>query len=612
MKKITLNSELLHDLEMLQSREHYRWIIVAEKPSVGRMIERLRISSALVLSVRGHVLDVDFPEGYDWRDVPPSKLFDVKELRLIVRDKKTYYSLKRAFSENKLATLVIATDNDPEGELIGWEIAYIYQQTVKEYAKPFYRMRFNSTDYTELRRAWDNKEPGLNMRWVEKAAFRRDFDLITGAAFTRLLTLSTRRAGADVRILSWGSCQSPTLYFVVQREKEILDFKPRKFWRIAALLETKDGEKFWAYSDKFDVKEKAEMTYASIKYERTAIVYKYEEEPERIPKPLPTRTDELLRDVSRFFGIPASKALDIAEELYGQGYISYPRTDTNIYRKDFDFIRYAEAAARGLGLDPKRFRNPYPRQGKHDDGAHTPIYPLKPYRGEGNARKIWEHVARRFLANAFYDDAEKVKQATVISLKKTLLYASGSKISKEGFFEILPYMKPSEKPLPKMISGQNLRVVKIKLKEEKTKPPSRLTEAELLEILERWNIGTDATRATYPDLITSRGYALRKRKTFYPTPLGIKLIEALAKIDESLVSPETRKRVEEMMMKIERGEISMENAKRAMLSLYKKLFSRLEEKIDEVAQSLASTISYERKPLIKKENRWSLQTFPSR
>jgi len=590
---------------MLQSRERYRWVIVAEKPSVGRRIERLRIPSALVLSVRGHILGVDFPEGYDWRDVPPSKLFDVKDLRLVIRDKKTYHSLKRAFLENKEATLVIATDNDPEGELIGWEIAYIYQQAVKGNAKPFYRMRFNSTDYAELRRAWDNKELGLDMRWVEKAAFRRDFDLITGAAFTRLLTLSTRKAGARVRVLSWGSCQAPTLYFVVQREKEILNFKPEKFWRIAALLETEDGEKFWAFSNKFKVKERAEKEYGSIEGEKTAIVDRYEEYSERISKPLPTRTDELLRDASRFFGIPASKTLAIAENLYGQGYISYPRTDTNIYRRGFDFVKCAEAAARGLGLDPMRFRSPNPRQGKRDDGAHTPIYPLRPYRGEGNARRIWEHVARRFLANAFYEDAEKVKQVAIILIKEIVLHASGSRISKQGFFEILPYMKPSEKPLPKMISGQKLRVVKIELREEETKPPPRLTEPELLKILERWNIGTDATRATYPDLITSRGYTLRRRKTFHPTPLGFRLIEILAKIDETLVSPGTRKKVEKMMAKIERGEIDMEAAKNSMLSLYKELFSRLEEKIDEVAQSLANTIGYEKKPLMKRAKRWS-------
>ncbi|HDD40612.1 MAG TPA: type IA DNA topoisomerase [Nitrososphaeria archaeon] len=588
---------------MPQSGERHRWIIVAEKPSVGRRIERLHIPSALVLSVRGHVLDVDFPEGYDWRDVPPSKLFDVKNLRFVIRDEKIYRSLKRTFLENREATLVIATDNDPEGELIGWEIAYIYQQVVKENAKPFYRMRFNSTDYAELKRAWDNKELGLNMRWVEKAAFRRDFDLITGAAFTRLLTLSTRKAGARVRVLSWGSCQAPTLYFVVQREKAILNFKPEKFWRIIALLENEKGEKFWAFSEKFSVKEKAEKAYRSIKREKVAIVERYEENSKRISRPLPIRTDELLRDASRFFGIPASKTLAIAEDLYGQGYISYPRTDTNIYRKSFDFVKYAEAAARGLGLDPMHFRSPNPRQGKRDDGAHTPIYPLRPYRGEGNARRIWEHVARRFLANAFYEDAEKVKQVVTISIKGIFLHASGSRISRQGFFKILPYMKPSEKPLPRMISGQKLKVVKIDLREEETKPPPRLTEPELLKILEKWNIGTDATRATYPDLITSRGYTLRKRKTFHPTPLGFRLIEILTKIDETLVSPETRKRVEEMMTKIERGEIDMETAKNNMLSLYKELFRRLEEKIDEVAQSLANTIGYEKKTLMKKVKR---------
>jgi len=582
-------------------RIRYKWIIVAEKPSVARRIENLRIPFALVIPLRGHIFDVDFPEGYDWHDVPPSQLFDVEELELVVVDQEAYNLLKKKFSENKDATLVIATDNDPEGELIGWEVAQIYKEVLKKKAKPFYRMRFNTTDYQELKRAWREKETGLSMRWVEKASFRRNFDFITGAAFTRLLTLSTRRAGADVRVLSWGSCQAPTLYFVVEREKEILNFKPEKFWRIAALLETEDRERFWAFSDKIKVKENAERNYNSIKREKTATVKEYKESIRRILRPLPTRTDELLRDMSKLFGIPANKTLMLAEELYGRGYISYPRTDTNMYREDFNFVKYAEIAARGLGLNPMRFLEPNPRQGTRYDGAHTPIYPIKPFYGEGNLRKIWEHIARRFLANAFYSNAEQVRQEATILIKGIKLYASGTRIVKEGFFEVLPYARPPDDPIPRLRRGQKLRIIKLELREQTTKPPPRLTESDLLKIMEKWNIGTDATRAIYPALIIDRGYAIKRNKTFHPTFTGFKLIEQLAKVDESLVSPETRRRVEEMMEKIERGEADMEVAMKQMIILYKKLFEKLESRMDEVARTLADAIGYGKKPLIKSE-----------
>ena len=179
-----------------------RVVIVAEKPSVARRIRAaLRSESILVSAVRGHILDSEFPRGFGWRECEPSKLFDVREFRDEVRDVRSIRELRKLFKQAD--TLVVATDNDSEGELIGAEILKIWREVKGD--APYKRMRFNSTDYQELKRAWRSLEDDLNWRWVMKALFRQRFDLITGAAFTRLLTLSARKRNRGVKLISWGN-----------------------------------------------------------------------------------------------------------------------------------------------------------------------------------------------------------------------------------------------------------------------------------------------------------------------------------------------------------------------------------------------------------------------
>ena len=125
--------------------------------------------------------------------------------------------------------------------------------------------------------------------------------------------------------------------------------------------------------------------------------------------------------------------------------------------------------------------------------------------------------------------------------------------------------------------SEKLNIISIKLYEGKTKPPNRLTEARLLKLMEENGIGTDATRATYPKLIIDRGYAVKERKVFKPTELGMKLIELLEDVDERLVMPETRRRIEELMAEIEVGKIGYEEALKKIVSEYLPLYQRLED-----------------------------------
>jgi len=212
-----------------------KYIVVAEKPSVARRIrEALRDRDIVVTSVRGHLMDSEFPEGYGWGRCRPRELFKVREFIDEVGDKKSLVELRKIFRGGGI--LVIATDNDSEGELIGMEILKIWRKVNGN--KQYMRMRFNSTDYNELRRAWRSLEETLNWRWVSKALFRQRFDLVTGAAFTRLLTGYARKVEGRDGLVSWGSCQSPTLWFIVQRERERQSFRPRKFWTIKQYLKT--------------------------------------------------------------------------------------------------------------------------------------------------------------------------------------------------------------------------------------------------------------------------------------------------------------------------------------------------------------------------------------
>jgi len=566
-----------------------KFIVVAEKGNVAKIIERVLSRygvNLIALATNGHVMDSELPVGYEWGKVDPKEIFDVVgRLRMVVRRRKVYNRLRKVFMRTN-GVLVVATDNDPEGELIGFEILMIYRRVRRD--ARYFRMRFNSVDEKEILRAWRNLEKELNWRWVYKALFRQKFDLVTGAAFTRFLTSLTRKH-VNVKLVSWGSCQTPTLYFVVEREREIERFKPETYWYLEAKMRSGDYI-FSLRTDRIWSQKEAIELFVKVRPVKFGKVVLYREVYSTIQRPLPLMTDYLLKDISRITGLSASRILNIAEELYSSGYISYPRTETDIYRKDFDFNAPLQAVLLSdLGPLIKPFISylPRPRNGRHDDQAHPPIYPLKPYPLEkSNKRVIWEYVARRFIANAFTSDAKLCVQKVEVEVGGIIFKTIGQYLSEEGFYRVYPYFKPKEKRLPKLREGELLEIVNIKLCRDKTKPPARLSEANLIELMVRNGIGTDATRAMFPKIITERGYSIKRKGRFIPTKLGRKFIEALELVDKKLVTPETRRYVEELMRKIELGQISMEEALNEAIRKYKELFELCERKSDFIEKIL--------------------------
>lgn len=569
-------------------------VIVAEKPSVARAIENaLRKNnekiSIRVIGLKGHVLDFDLKEGYEWGRIDPYKIFYLREFQSKIRDRRSYNELAKIFMNNFIEELVIATDNDPEGELIGWEIVEIFKKF--DCFGRISRMRFNTISEEELWIAWQNREEGLNWRWVWRAAFRRDFDLVTGAAFTRLLTSSTRRKGFR-GLISWGSCQIPTLNYIVEREEKIKNFLPTTYWVLLGRFRTDEGEVFEARSNKIEDRKKAQDIYSRLKNIKQALVEEYVEETEVVKRPRPLRTDEMLRDLHRITGVSASDILRVAEELYSNGYISYPRTDTNQWSRGIDFNKVKSTIIRGLTIEEETLSTePNPLNGSRNDGAHPPIYPIAPYpRDNTLKRKIWEYIARRFLANVFSNDARVLKQRASIKVGEVGLKTNGFKIEELGFIQVYPYFKPETKSIPKLSINEEVEIIELRLVEGSTKPPKRLSESELLKLMERDGIGTDATRAEYPKIIIERGYVVKDQKVIKPTRLGMDLINSLREVDLKLVSPQTRRIVEEYMEKISIGEKKYEEALDETLKLYSTLYKQLEAKIDSISAKLAGSI----------------------
>ncbi len=568
-----------------------RYVVVAEKKSVAeaiyKVLKKYGQEGVTVASVSGHLMDCDLVERYArWRLSDLLELFRPENTRLVVSDRYAYSRLARVFSNLREGLMVVATDNDHEGELIGYEIVILYRSIRGDMAE-FRRMRFNSLEEDEIVRAWQNLEKDLKWGWVHKAQLRRAFDLITGAAFTRLLTLSARRRVNGSGIISWGPVQSPCLKFIVDREQMIRGFKPRKYWYVACVLKYGDVV-FSARSGEVWDKALAESLIIDVSSANLGEVLEYAEERVRIARPLPARTDDSLRDLVKITGRSSHSLMRVMEQLYQSGYLSYPRTETNRYPDGFDFKKRLKAVAdSGVLADVELRREPRPRNGKLSDNAHPPIYPTGTYTGGGVERAVWEYFARRFVANAFTDDALVIRQSAVIKVGGVELRAAGRYLESAGFYTVYPYFKPAEEQLPKLVAGSLVEVVEARLVEDETRPPPRLSESDLLRIMESNELGTDATRPLYPSLLIDRGFVVREKRGLKPTGLGEALIETLKQVDERLVTPDTRRIVEGFMKSVERGEVQLEAALSKALDIYRPLLQNCLAQTDRIGERLA-------------------------
>uniref|UniRef100_A0AAZ3P0U6 DNA topoisomerase n=1 Tax=Oncorhynchus tshawytscha TaxID=74940 RepID=A0AAZ3P0U6_ONCTS len=249
-------------------------------------------------------------------------------------------------------------------------------------------------------------------------------------------------------------------------------------------------------------------------------------------RPLPLDTVEMEKLVSRKLRIGAKETMKIAEKLYTQGLISYPRTETNLFPKDLALGPLVEhqthspswgAFARGVMEQPG---GPNPRQGTKTDQAHPPIHPIK-YTNtlQGNEQRVYEFIVRHFLACVSLD---AVGQETVVEVEMAheRFSANGLMIIRRNYLDVYPYDRWSTKVIPVYEQGSQFQPSAIEMLDGQTSPPQLLTEADLISLMEKHGIGTDATHADHIETIKSRMYVgLTADQRFLPGELGMGLVE---------------------------------------------------------------------------------------
>src|SRR5918996_3070089 len=279
----------------------------------------------MAIGLKGHVLNPAFPEGYsNWQETDPKDLIDA-ELIKEPTDKNVLRALRKVAKD--ATSVVIATDFDREGELIGMEAFGEVLDVNPGVEKSVKRARFSALTRDEIERAFGNLEE-LSLDLAHAGAARQDIDLIWGATLTRAVSLATRRFGSN--FLSVGRVQSPTLGLIVERELERRAHEPKPFWEVFARFAHPDGS-FEAHhvTDKFWDRAEADAALAGT--ESPGVVKEVSSKKNTRRPPAPYNTTAFTTDASSRLGITPARAMRIAEDLYMRGVISYPRTDNTVY-----------------------------------------------------------------------------------------------------------------------------------------------------------------------------------------------------------------------------------------------------------------------------------------
>jgi DNA topoisomerase-1 len=466
---------------------------------------------------------------------------------------KPIINLIKRLSKN-VDSFVVATDFDIEGSLIGY---LTLKYACKADPDKAYRMFFSSLTESEIKKAYDSMSDSLDFPMIDSGQVRHEIDWLFGINLTRALTLSVKNTAGWFKIVSTGRVQGPTLAFVAKREQEINVFVPHPFWVILAKTRLEGHEVDLEYSKKrFDVKSQAEKVVEDLDGKTASVDSINSRTTTQQPHP-PFNLSGLQAEAYRHFGFKPSRTLALAQSLYLDAVISYPRTSSQKLPESLNLEEildglkgmknYAQLAKQVLERG-----NLKPVEGRKTDPAHPAIHPTgtKPTkRLTPSEKKLYDLIVRRFLA-LFGEPAVKEHLRADIKCNDHLLYLRGLKVLKPGWMKFYdPYAKSEERELPNLSEGDSIVLNPVSSDERYTQPPPRFNPASLLKLLEKEDLGTKATRARIVDSVKSRGYTLNDR--FELSTLGYALYETLEQYVPDMLSPILTRRLQEEMEKIQ-------------------------------------------------------------
>lgn len=539
-----------------------------------------------VVGLKGHVVNLDFPNEYNrWNNVEPKTLIQTSPIKK-VQDWNIVNLLKKLSSN--VSNVVIATDYDREGELIGVEGLELIKKNNPEIK--IKRARFSALTATEVKTAFKNlTEVDYNL---SHAAYSRQIiDLKWGAVLTRFISLASKQTGKD--FLSVGRVQSPTLALIVDREKEITDFKPKPYWEIIAQLEKVSQFTAQHQEGRFWEEAAAKSAFQNAREASKGIVIEVEVKDEIDYPPSPFNTTSFLRAVTTLKLTPA-KAMTIAEDLYTSGLISYPRTDNTVYPKSINFRKILEM------LKKSEFSNEateilqrpklIPTRGKVTATDHPPIHPvglakqseLKPAHW-----KVYELIVRRFFATLAPKATAKVTKA-VIDINNELFIGNGYKFIEKGWHKYYPYFESKEKDIPTLTQGDEVKIIDISMESKETKPPKRYSQGALIQLMDKLGLGTKSTRHEIIQKLYSRGYINNTMPE--PTLMGKAVILALEKYATTITKPDMTSVLEKDMDEIAKGNKQMSEVVEESEQMLNQIYLVLEENKSLIGNSIKKAL----------------------
>ena len=549
------------------------------------------------IGLKGHVLGVDFPQqivfgdgAWDavWEDDamkapvaipdslakppwPKKKPFttdgvDLKGWKLAALPYLVWAPIGKTPAERELIRalksaarkadeIVIATDFDREGELIGSDAAALVREVNKK--APIKRARFSALTKGEVVRAFDELVT-VDDCLAQAGESRQDIDLVWGAVLTRYLTVAKFTGFGNVR--SAGRVQTPTLALIVEREREREAFVPEIYWTVKGAFRSRgaDAAEFAAAHSTSRFKSEADATRVMEAVAgMTSGTVTAAEKKRRVVKPPAPFSTTSLQAAAAAEGLTPGRTMRVAESLYMDGLISYPRVDNTVYPQSLDLPAILEALQ---GVPEFRqhaaaiLSGPlHPTRGAKETTDHPPIHPTgaaDPKKLKPEAWKLYNLVARRFLATL--SDAAVVEGTTVtVEVGGEPFVAKGDVLVVPGFRRVYPYGLKKDEQLPALHEHDEVDFLGAEQTQKATEPPARYSQGKLIQEMEKRGLGTKATRHAIIERLLEVKYVVDEPPR--PTNLGRAVIDALSTYAQRITTPDMTSELEAEMDAIAAG-----------------------------------------------------------
>lgn len=565
-------------------------LVIVESPTKAKKIRHILGDDFVVEASRGHVRDL--PKSA--LGVDPDQDFAVQYE--VLRGSGKIVSALKSLAK-KADKLFLATDPDREGEAIAWHLLEAWDDDALR--KKSHRSVFHEITPEAVKEAI--AQPGkISGDLVDAQQARRVLDRLVGYKLSPLLWKKVRRG------LSAGRVQSVALRLIVEREAEIAAFVPQEYWEVDLVLVLASGAVLTARvmtvgGETYEPKSAADVERVTswapqAKYAITGV-----ESKQRSRKPYaPFTTSTLQQAAANRLGMSAKRTMQLAQQLYELGHITYHRTDaTTLSAHALDMARAYIAKTFGSAYLPAEPQL-YAKQSKNAQEAHEAIRPTAPLaqlpeEGKLTAShlKLYDLIFRRFVASQMTPAVSDITTVTITgSQDKRALEArvTGSVMKHDGWMRLFPGSEDTI--LPAVAEGEALRWQDVQTAQKFTQPPPRFNDASLVKELEKRGIGRPSTYASIISVILDRGYVERLNKAFVPTAIGTTVAQFLVKNFAEIVDYDFTARMEDELDEIALGHKEW----RAVMRTFFGPFAKKLGAVEKTAERMTVPVEPLRKP----------------